>query len=148
MEDEYSESNNDHIFAFLEILRILSKTENFQEWLSTYHKIDEHQEFLEGYKYILTVSLMYFITQLISHDPFSLKDDEKLVRADFHGITINNIPNSCEKTIVLKNIWKQSKKIRKAKTFEEIKNEKPSDLLDFYETLREQNLKPNKEISK
>ena len=148
MEDEYSKSNNDHIFAFLEILRILSKTENFQEWLSTYHKIDEHQEFLEGYKYILTVSLMYFITQLISYDPFSLKDDEKLVRADFHGITINNIPNSCEKTIVLKNIWKQSKKIRKAKTFEEIKNEKPSELLDLYETLREQNLKPNKEISK
>ncbi len=148
MENKYTKSDNDHVFAFLEILRILSKTENFQRWLSTHHKINEQQEFLEGYKYILTVSLRYFIAQLIPDDPFSLKDDEKLVRADFLGMAINNIPNSCEKTIVLKNIWKQSRKIREAKTFEEIKNQKPSELIQIYEILREQNLKPNKTISK
>ena len=148
MENEDSETNNDHIFAFLEILRILSKTENFQDWLSNYHKIDDQQEFLEGYKYILTVSLMYFVTQLISHDPFSLKDDEKLIRADFLGVTIDNIPNSCEKIIVLKNIWRQSKKIRRARTFEEIQSAEPYNILKAYEALRETNLKANKEISK
>ena len=97
MKDELSESNNDQIFAFLEILRILSDTKNFQLWLSTYHKIDNQRQFFEGYQYIITVSLQCLISELISYDPFLLKDDEKLTRANFHGITINNIPNSCEK---------------------------------------------------
>lgn len=146
--NEETDSNNDVIFAFLEILKILSRTEDFQNWLLTHHKIDDQQELLEGYKYILTVSLMYFINELISFDPFSLKDDEKLVRANFLGKFIDDIPNSCEKTIVLKNIWKQSQRIRKAKSFEKIRNEKPWEILNIYETLREHNLKGNKEISK
>ena len=110
MKDKPSESNNDQIFAFLEILRILSDTKNFQEWLSTYHKIYDQQEFFEGYKYIFAVSLQYFINELISYDPFSFKDDEKLTHASSYGMPLKNIPNSCEKTVVLKNIWKHSKK--------------------------------------
>ena len=148
MKDESSESNNDQIFAFLEILRILSDTKNFQQWLSTYHKIDDQRQFFEGYQYIITVSLQYLISELISYDPFLFKDDEKLTRANFLGITIENIPNSCEKTIVLKNIWKHGEKIRKAKTFEEIKNEKQFELVYLYEILRKRNLKSNTKIPK
>ena len=148
MKDESSESNNDQIFAFLEILRILSDTKNFQQWLSTYHKIDDQRQFFKGYQYIITVSLQYLISKLISYDPFLFKDDEKLTRANFLGITIENIPNSCEKTIVLKNIWKHGKKIRKAKTFEEIKNEKQFELVYLYEILCKRNLKSNTKIPK
>ncbi|QLH06004.1 hypothetical protein [Nitrosopumilus ureiphilus] len=113
-----------------------------------YHNIEQHQEFLEGYKYIQTVSYMYLINNLISFDPFNLKDDEKLTRAEFMGKNINDIPNSCEKTTVLKNIWKQSKKIRRAKSFEDIQSAEISKIVTMYESLREKNIVANKQISK
>lgn len=147
--NENIETNYDQTFAFMEILRILSRTEDFRNWLSSYHKINDQRELLDGYKYILSVSLAHFINLLVSYDPFSLKDDEKLVRADFLGVPITDIPNSCEKTIVLKNIWKLGKKIRKASTFDEIQNERPLEpLLRLYDSLLKQHLVRNGKITK
>jgi len=148
MTDEEREPNYDNTFAFLEILIILSDSKKYQKWLSEFHNIEQHQEFLEGYKYIQTVSYMYLINNLISFDPFNLKDDEIITRAEFMGKNINDIPNSCEKTTVLKNIWKQSKRIRQAKSFEEIQNAETPKIVKIYESLREKNIVANKQISK
>ena len=149
LSDKKLEPNYDSMFADFEILRLLSKTNKFQKWLSTYHNIYDHEKLFKGYKYMITIIFMDLFDRIMSNDPFLLNDDEKIIRARHLGIKIENIPNSCEKVIILKNIWKQIKNIENIKTFDEFKNNSPlSNILSAYKNIRHDNLMPTKNITK
>lgn len=142
--------NFDESFAFLEILRILSNTDKFHNWLKEYHHLQSIDDILEGYKYIIATSLRCFIQSLMLNDPFKLKDDRFLIRGDFRiGKSLDDVPNRCEKTIFMKNVWNCGKDIRKAKSWEEIGNAKSlSILLNVFENLFRDNIRSNSKISK
>ena len=77
LSDKKLEPNYDSMFADFEILRLLSKTNKFQKWLSTYHNIYDHEKLFKGYKYMITIIFMDLFDRIMSNDPFLLNDDEK-----------------------------------------------------------------------
>ena len=142
--------NHDESFAFLEVLRILSKTSDLKNWLKQYHNLQNMDDVLEGYKYIITTALKCFMQSIMMHDPFKLKDDRFLLRVDFRvGLSLDDAPNRCEKTIFLKNIWNLGKDIRKARNWDELNVSKSlSILLNLYEKLLHDNVKSNYDVPK
>ena len=109
---EGEDNNSDETLAFLNILQILSDTEDFRNWLTTFHKMNNHDELLEGYKFSIMTCLLSFMNLIKTDDLFNLEQDEVCYRAEFRGIKIELLPNSCEKIIFQKNIWRLGKKIR------------------------------------
>ena len=113
----------DRLMASLNIVKILSDFRGFDEWLRQYHEIADHKPFLEGYKYLIAISIQLLIEILFNYDPFGLKEDRTLARAHFVGRRLDDIPNSCEKTTLCKNIWLLTKNIRKAQSWDEMMEE-------------------------
>ena len=118
------QEENDQPIAFLNIVKILSDYRSFEKWLKEHHKITEHEQFLIGYKYLITISTQWLIETLFSYDLFRLKEDRTLTRAHFVGIKLEDVPNSCEKTVFCKNVWLLTKDIRRVQSWNEMTNKK------------------------
>lgn len=112
--ESIEETNSDETFAFLNILRILSDTTKFRQWLYDHHQLKEHSRLFEGYKFMIITSMLAFMNSFTMHDPFKLQDDEICYRVEFRGKKLDKLPNSCEKIIFQKNVWQLGKKIRKS----------------------------------
>lgn len=139
----------DEIFAFVNILKILSKISTFREWLKTYHKIEDDSDILEGYKFLLLTSLKCLINGIVQDRSLELAEDYVFFRADFVGIPLRDIPNTCEKTIFIKNIWNLSRGIRKSQNWKELEVslEDFKKLFIMFDKIYE-NIKPTKNLKK
>lgn len=143
------EYNSDETFAFLNMLSILSKTDEFRKWLINFHNLKDHDQFFEGYKCLVLTALRGFINSILMNDPFKLRDDELFTIANSRGFNIEKLPNSCEKVVFLKNVWRLSKSIRKPKSWKDLNvKEALAPLLKSYEVILKQNLKATKNTSK
>lgn len=109
-------------FAFINILKIISKTSCFKEWLKTHHEIENDELIFEGYKFFLLTSLNCLIDSIIFDNSLELEEDYIFYRARFVGIPVEEIPNTCEKIIFIKNIWSFNRQIRKSSNWMEIQN--------------------------
>jgi hypothetical protein len=110
----------DGLISSFNILKLASNITGFRKWLEDYHKINKVQEFLPGYKYLLNLILKCFISDIYTNNSLKLTDDYILYRAKFVGVHIQDIPNTCEKTILFKRIWNHSKAISKARSWENL----------------------------
>ncbi|AKG91655.1 hypothetical protein GAH_01021 [Geoglobus ahangari] len=111
----------DDILAALNILRIATNTSEFESWLKTHHNKNMDRILAEGYKFFV-VSTIRLIINLIELDySLGLEEDFIFFRARFKGIPIEDIPNTSEKTVIIKNIWLLSRRLRKAKNWDEIR---------------------------
>lgn len=137
----------DEAIAFLNILYTVSDTREFTQWLVEFHKIRDISPLLNGYKFFITTSLRAFLNSFIMHDPFRLKDDEISYRAEFFGIKLERLPNSCEKIIFQKNIWQMNKKVLKIQNWNSLNVKKELMLLfEMYEHIQK-NLATSKNFS-
>ena len=107
----------------MNIIKILSDFRGFYEWLEQYHEITNHKSFHAGYKYLVAICFQSLIETLFDYDPFGLKEDRALRRAHFVGKHLDDIPNSCEKTVFFKNIWLLTKNTRKTQSRDEMAEE-------------------------
>lgn len=129
--------NADETMGFWNVLRIVSDTAEFSQWLIEFHKIHDNDPFLAGYKFFIITSLRAFLNSFTMHDPFRLKDDEISRRAEFVGIKLEKLPNSCEKIIFQKNIWKMGRGIRKAQSWSALDVKKElMPLFELYEKIQ------------
>jgi hypothetical protein len=112
----------DKIFAFINILKIVSKISEFRRWLKKYHKIENDEDIFDGYKFFLITSLKCFINAIVKDETLGLKEDYTFFRANFVGEMLGDIPNTCEKIIFIKNVWTLSRKIRKSRNWKELKD--------------------------
>jgi energy-converting hydrogenase A subunit M len=136
-------------FAFTDIIKIVSKTPDFRNWLKEYHKIKDDKDIFEGHKFFLLTSLKCLIDSIVKDKLSKLKEDYTFFRADFIGIPLEDIPNTCEKTIVLKNIWNLSKEILKCKNWNELERglKNLEELFEVFDKIYV-NATPTKEINK
>lgn len=120
--EKISTKSIDEILAFLNILKIVSNLSNFEKWLREHHHIQNvNKNIFEGYKFFLQTvvrSLIYAIELDVSLD---IQEDYAFHRARFKGINVEEIPNTCEKIIFIKNIWNLTRSLRKAKDWNEFK---------------------------
>ena len=92
----------------------MSDTADFRRWLTAFHGMDDHDGLFEGYKFSIVTCLLSFMDSIKTDDLFKLEQDEVCYRAEFRGIKLKLLPNSCEKIILQKNIWNLGKKIRQS----------------------------------
>lgn len=112
----------DNIFGTLNCIEIISNIDNFKKWLKKEHKIDNFDNIFEGYKFFLESAIRTFLDTIIYDSSLDIKEDFVFYRARFDGVELSKIPNTCEKTIFIKNINDKLKLIKKAKSYDELKS--------------------------
>jgi len=110
----------DRILSFVNILKITSKTDEFQEWVRLHHQIEVDEHIFVGYKFFLSVCIRGIVNSVIYEESLGLDEDFTFFRARFVGVTLEDIPNTCEKTVFIKNVWLISRQLRKAKNWEDL----------------------------
>lgn len=141
------------IWSALNCIKIISNVDKFKNWLKTEHKINNVDDIFEGYQFFLELTIRSFLYKIIYNASSSIKEDFVFYRARFVGVELNKIPNTCEKTILIKNINKRLRLIKKAKNYEEIKgaiDQLKNDVLDVFDKIYEENVasSPKLNISK
>jgi hypothetical protein len=109
------------VIPSLQIIKILGDTEKYEHWLNKMHPKKNSTELFEGFRFALNCCLNSFIDGLASDQLLGIKNDFLLDRAIAEIIPLHEIDNTCEKTILLKNIKSLVKAILKAKNYREIK---------------------------
>ncbi|AIU70625.1 hypothetical protein TEU_09930 [Thermococcus eurythermalis] len=109
------------------ILRIVSDLDRYRVWLKKFHEIDltndqeVSSEIFLGYKFFFDVAFRALLDDLVSV-PWFDGEDEIFISALGRGVHLNNIPNSSEHVIFLKNIWyKHLEKVLLAKDWKDLK---------------------------
>jgi len=110
----------DGIYASYNIIRGIKEVKKFRKWLKDYHKINDDEALFKGYRFFSEVVIRRFIDSIIMDSSLGIDDDFTFFRAKFVGVPIEDIPNTCEKVILLKNIWKCSKSIKKSENWDEL----------------------------
>lgn len=104
--------NFNSIIAFSNIISILSDADEFNDWLKSQHNLIGIESIFEGYKFTLLITIGCLTNSFISNDPFSLEEDRTYRTATSIGIPLEDIPNTCEKTIFRKKLWNIAATIR------------------------------------
>jgi len=111
----------DEILAALNILKITTNILDFEKWLKAYHKKEINNEVVQGYKFFITTTIRLLVNAIELDHSLGLREDFIFFRGRFEGIPIEEIPNTSEKTIFVKNTWSLSKPLRKARDWEDVK---------------------------
>ena len=150
MSNKTTKRSADQIFSFINILKIVSNVNAFQKWLKEYHKINDDDQIYKGYKFFIDVCIRGFIGSVIYDTSLDLEEDFTFFRARFCGVEIDDIPNTCEKTIFIKNVWNSTKEIRKSKNWEGLTYciKDIEELLQVFDVIYVQNVSSNKKLSK
>ncbi len=148
--DEIPEKDVDQIFSFINIIKTSSNVGKFRKWLKEYHKRDDNSQIFEGYKFFIDVCVRGFINSIIYGTSLDLEEDFTFFRARFVGVELDDIPNTCEKTIFIKNVWNLTKTIRKANGWDEITEAvKDADKLFFvFDVIFERAISSTRELNK
>ena len=127
MEENSRSENFDFNFMFgtINCIKLISEADEFNYWLKTEHhmKEDQIEKVYEGYLYAFETLTRMLMDRIISETSFKIKEDYFLYRASHAGINIDNIPNTCEKTKILKKINVELLKIKKSKDFNEFQKQ-------------------------
>jgi len=94
----------DDVLAILNCIELISKPRDFIEWLKKYHNLKGTLHIFEGYKFAIDTLCRMASDQIADQDGLGLEEDAILRRALFAGIPLDQVPNSCDKTVVLKNL--------------------------------------------
>lgn len=108
------------ILGIVNATRLLDQTDAFRYWLVNYHGIQDHKGMLEGYKFTLNVLIRCLLDAIESSSSLKLSEDFVFHRARFVGIPLHKVPNSCSKTILLKNIHTKSQGVIGARTWSKL----------------------------
>jgi len=143
----------DDIFSVLNCIKIISDADKFKDWLKKEHGISNFDDLFDGYKFFLESAIRTFLQTIMYDSSLSIKEDFVFYRATFVGVELNKIPDTCEKTILLKNINKKLRIVKKAKNWQEIKealNQFNKDVLVVFEKIFSNNVEviPKLNISK
>ena len=111
----------DKIVSFINILKIISDSDGFREWMRQYHNIENDSFLLDGYKFFTEVVVSDLIESFHLSSAFGLEDDKTYYRAHFVGVNVDDIPNTSEKIIFIKNVWNRFQEIDNTSSWDEIK---------------------------
>lgn len=143
----------DDVFGTLNSIKIISDVDKFKGWLKKEHRVNKFDDIFDGYKFFIESAIRTFLYTMTDDLSFKIKEDYTFFRSRHVGIYLNKIPNTCEKTVLIKNINKRLRLLKKAKNFEEIKHalgEFRKDILKPFNKIFEDNVavSPDLNISK
>ncbi len=133
--------------SVLRLLRIGERTDLFEQWfLETYGRTPE-KNVLHGYKYFLECCFHILFDVVGEGQVAGLKNDLLLNRAYMEWVSLEKLDNTCEKTILLKNIYKYVKNVNRAADYGNLKKS-VADFNQFVSTPLEHVLEENLTLKK
>ena len=115
-------SGTGDILGAVHLLSILFDVEGFERWLASYRGLGKAAHIFDGYMFGLRI-LVRLLHRAIDFDfSLDLTEDFVLSRARFCGIPIAEVPNSCEKAILLRNIHKASRNLLGSKSWVQLES--------------------------
>lgn len=113
----------EHIIPSLRIIEIAGNVKQYEQWLKDYHNRTIDKQLLAGYKFFLECAFHEFYYGVSVENEFDIKDDFLFKCAmGKSSYPIDKLPNTCERTIFLKNIYKYFKPVLRAKSINGIEN--------------------------
>lgn len=112
-----------HIIPSFRILKLLEDTNAFEKWLQEYHNIDFTNDIFNGYKFFVECAFSEIFHSSSNEDGFDIKTGVLLKCAMYEGIyPLSKLPNECERTVFLKNIYGEFSPVLRAKSMEDLGN--------------------------
>ena len=108
------------VVASVEILTLVGAIPQFRQWLVEKKGIPRNEHDLRGIQFFMEVGLNSLAYAVRLDSTLEMSESHALSRAEFRGIDIDEVPNDCEKTILLKRIRLIARHIRKCKTWTDL----------------------------
>lgn len=108
------------IFGILNALKISGDVNRFQQWLRTYHGAKRLDEYFEGYKFLLKTIVRTFVTHLVYDSALDIEENFTFYRMNFQGIEIHSVPNTCDKTVLIKNFYESAKPLWRSRSWTQL----------------------------
>lgn len=130
--------------ASLRTLQFAFNTAGFRNWMNKHHNIKDLEPFFLGHRYFLEVCLIQFIDEIAEDTSLELTEDETFQFAQSAGLLLDEIPNTCDKVVVLKNIWSTFEPILEAQSWNELEIaiHKANDIISIFSEIFK-NISPN-----
>ncbi len=111
----------DDILGVINGLHVICQLNDFRNWMADFHNRNI-ESLLEGYQFAFSILARRLHDGISQNSSLKLTEDLTFKRADFHGIEIHLLPNSCEKIILLKNIKDKTKRVLTSATWQELED--------------------------
>lgn len=123
----------DNLYASFQIYLHASDIDDFRYWLKHTHQLEEHDTIFLGYRYFVEISSLLLLDELSDDESLRINADEIYRAAQQRGLKLDEIPNSCDRVVFIKNIWNYFDPIRHAQNWDELKEviRKTSDVTDI-----------------
>jgi len=109
-----------NILAIVNCIGLLGQVNDFSDWVSKVHHLELNKELFEGYKFTFDVLFGRLFDEIGRNSSLDLKEDMWLSRALFAGIPISKVPNTSEKTVLLRNIHYLANNVLLARDWEDL----------------------------
>ena len=137
-------SKVDNIFAILNAIKIISQIQEFNKWFKNTHGKKPTLQIFYGYRFFTETLIRTLFNSIIYSSELPIDEDIVLLRATFVGIELGKLPNTCEKTIFLKNLNNYRRKIKNAANWKELQetmNSFQNDFVSIFEKIFEKNIR-------
>lgn len=92
------------ILGIVNCLLTIADVEAFKKWTSEFHSRQAGNNHLPGYKLVFNTLFRMLTSELERNISLGLTSDDIFDRATFRGISINKLPNTCEKAVLIRNL--------------------------------------------
>ena len=92
------------ILGIVNCLLIISDVKAFKKWINEFHSSEAGSNHLPGYISVFNTLFRMLTSELERNVSLGLTSDDVFDRATFKGISINRLPNTCEKTVLIRNL--------------------------------------------
>ena len=110
------------VLGTVHLLSLALDTQDFRKWLTPHPCSSPSLDVFDGHVFAWS-ALVRLLHQAISFDlNLGLTEDSVLIRAQDYGAPIAEIPNSCEKAILLRSIHKASRALLGSKSWDQLQS--------------------------
>ena len=92
------------ILGIVNCLLAIADVEAFKKWTSEFHSREVGNNHLPGYKLVFNTLFRMLTSELERNTSLGFTSDDIFDRATFRGISINKLPNTCEKAVLIRNL--------------------------------------------
>ena len=92
------------ILGIVNCLLIIADVKAFKKWISEFHSSKVENNHLPGYILAFNTLFRMLTSELERNISLGLTSDDVFDRATFRGISINKLPNTCEKAVLIRNL--------------------------------------------